>query len=34
MQQETGDYPAAARSHLQALALFSDRGNGSATPRP
>jgi hypothetical protein len=27
MQQETGDYPAAARSHQQALALFSDRGN-------
>ena len=27
MQQETGDYPAAARSHLQALALFSDRSN-------
>jgi hypothetical protein len=26
MQQETGDYPAAA-SHQQALALFSDRGN-------
>jgi len=26
MQQETGDYPAAA-SHQQVLALFSDRGN-------
>jgi hypothetical protein len=27
MQQETRDYPAAARSHQQALAPFSDRGN-------
>jgi hypothetical protein len=27
MQQETGDYPAGRRSHQQALALFSDRGN-------
>ena len=27
MQQETGDYPAAAASHQQALALFRDLGN-------
>ena len=27
MQQETGDYPAAAASHQQALALFGDLGN-------
>ena len=27
MQQETGDYPAAAASHQQALALFADLGN-------
>jgi hypothetical protein len=34
MQQETGDYPAAAASHQQALALFSDFGPArSAAPR-
>jgi hypothetical protein len=27
VQQETGDYPAAAASHQQGLALFSDPGN-------
>jgi tetratricopeptide (TPR) repeat protein len=27
VQQETGDYPAAAASHQQALALFGDLGN-------
>ena len=27
MQQETGDYPAAATSHQQALALFRDLGS-------
>ena len=27
VQQETGDYPAAAASHQQALALFEDLGN-------
>ena len=27
MQQETGDYPAAAASHQQALSLFADLGN-------
>ena len=27
VQQETGDYPAAAASHQQALALFRDLGN-------
>ena len=27
MQQQTGDYPAAAASHRQALALFTDLGN-------
>ena len=27
LQQETGDYPAAAASHRQALALFRDLGN-------
>ena len=27
VQQETGDYPAAAASYRQALALFSDPGN-------
>ena len=27
VQQQTGDYPAAAASHQQALTLFSDLGN-------
>ena len=27
MQQQTGEYPAAAANHQQALALFSDLGN-------